>query len=620
MKKIKIAVACHKPSVLPNNPLLMPVQVGAAVAAKRMNGMKHDDEGDNISKKNPQYCELTAQYWTWKNVEADYYGLCHYRRFLCFRAVEAPRNLRGQIESAAITPFSLNRFGLENEAEMRDVIEANDIVCGPLQDVRRLYTPRGNQPTALRHWIAHDRALIMKKDLECMLEILDSVSPELGSVAREYLNGKQFLGFNCFVMRKELFQQMCSIEFEVLEKLETKVDLNYYNQQLSRIYGFMGEIICSSYIYWIEKNKKYRVQHLPLVYFNYTDPLPEISPVDDNSIPVFFDFSREQTFLAAAPLKSFLDHTEAEHRYDLIVITQKADSYVQGELAQLCTDYKNVSIRFMDAGLWMSILSEEFQTVPYLLPYLPWILLQYKRILVYGPKVLFADSIVPLWETHKSTSAMVCAPSDILMLARINDIYPETEENYVSAQLKNPYEYFFSDSMLWNLEAMRTKFDVSDVKSASVNTLGQLRSCKEILNVLCSGALEKIGQKYNVVYSTDSNLQYQLPYAPCMDYLNLLNAQKSPVVISYLFDTPWFSFENPVSKLFWNAVRNTSFYEQTISYMIERKVDVAKEDRDILNKLFPRGKSMRGILSRFFPKGSRRNAFVKRVLHFFHMR
>ena len=83
MSTIKIGVACHKPSELPKNNLFLPIRVGAALASNDL-GLQRDDEGDNISKKNPQYCELTAQYWLWKNAKADYYGLCHYRRFLCF--------------------------------------------------------------------------------------------------------------------------------------------------------------------------------------------------------------------------------------------------------------------------------------------------------------------------------------------------------------------------------------------------------------------------------------------------------------------------------------------------------------------------------------------------------
>ena len=621
MKNIKIAVACHKPSVLPDNPLLMPVQVGSALAANRMTGMMHDDDGENISVKNPYYCELTAQYWAWKNVEADYIGLCHYRRFLCFRDVDTPRNLRGQMEASAITPGNLARFGLEDDAEMRAVIEANDIVCGPLQDVRKLYPPRGNQPTALRHWTAHDRALIMTEDLEKMLTILSEVSPEVGAATREYLNGKYFLGFNCFVMRKELFQQMCAIEFSVLERLESQVDLTHYNQQLRRIYGFMGEIICSSYIYWIEKKKQHRVCHLPLVYFNDTDPIPTYHPVNqENAIAAFFDFSKEPSFLFAATLQSFLEHIDQEHYYDIVVALDQADTFVQSELKKMCAGLDNISLRFLNAKLWKSILSEQNHAVCGLLPYLPWILPEYQHILVFGPKILFAGSIALLWDEKRCSDAFVCAPCDILMQARINDIYRETEENYIIKQLQNPYEYFSTDSMLWNLQKMRESYQISQINEFCFNTLNQLRSDKEIVNILCQGHSEKIGQEYNVWYATDDYLKYQLPYAPCDDYFALLKAQKEPIVLVYQFDSPWFDFSNPVSNLFWRSVRKTVFYEQSLAFMMIRMMDVRNDDMDVLNRLFPRGKAMRSILSYLFPKGSRRHAFIKKTLHFFHMR
>ena len=47
---------------------------------KRILGYQGDDAGDNISEKNPYYCELTGLYWAWKNLDADYIGLAHYRR------------------------------------------------------------------------------------------------------------------------------------------------------------------------------------------------------------------------------------------------------------------------------------------------------------------------------------------------------------------------------------------------------------------------------------------------------------------------------------------------------------------------------------------------------------
>ena len=192
MKKICIAVACHKPSRLPVNSLLVPVQVNSANASMRMD-MHHDDEGDNISLKNPQYCELTAQYWEWKNVDADYYGLCHYRRFICFEDVKEKKNIRSQYESWSINDFTLKKYGLEDEEKMRRIIEDSDVVTGPLQDVKKLFTPHGNQRTAYLHWTAHDRALINVKDFETMLNILSDVNPELGADAREYIRGLQLL-------------------------------------------------------------------------------------------------------------------------------------------------------------------------------------------------------------------------------------------------------------------------------------------------------------------------------------------------------------------------------------------------------------------------------------------
>ena len=75
---IKILVAAHKPYRMPEDEIYFPIHVGKT--GKTEIGFIGDDTGENISDRNPSYCELTAAYWAWKNLKADYVGLVHYRR------------------------------------------------------------------------------------------------------------------------------------------------------------------------------------------------------------------------------------------------------------------------------------------------------------------------------------------------------------------------------------------------------------------------------------------------------------------------------------------------------------------------------------------------------------
>lgn len=624
MKDIKILVACHKPSVLPKSNILVPVQVGAGIASKRLDNMYHDDEGDNISKKNPNYCELTAMYWGWKNVKADYYGLCHYRRFLCFHDDGQSLNVRNQIEAEAITEYNLKRFGLENDDEMRAIIEKHDIVCGMLQDVRKLYTPRGNKATAMEHWTAHHRALIMNDDLKKMLQILDEVSPNVGKEAKEYLSGHYFLGFNCFVMKKSLFDDMCQIVFSVLERLEQRVDMSHYNQQISRIYGFMAEIIISSYISYIEKNKQYSVKHVPLVYFNYTDSLIDYPPVKGSDvIPVYFSYSEETAFLFGVQLRNFLDHIDENYKYDIIAGLNEINAYDKKKITLMCSKYENVSIRFLDTALWKKIFTEQYGKLEKLLPFIPWILKKYDHLLVFGSRVLFKDSIVSMWEDNKNASQMICAPWDILMHAKVNDIFGSAEE-YLKTQMKDPYDYYFADSMVWNLKKARTVSSIEETVSLTNNQYGDVRADYEIINIQYEKDHKLISQCYNVMYMCNGYLKYQLPYAPLNEYQELIKFQKSPVVISYILDMPWFDFGNEISDTFWDAARRSGFYEQCMSHMIIRVRDTTlqqqiSENRSIVNKIFPKGRCLRKMLNRFFPHGSKRYDAARKVMRVLHM-
>jgi len=89
LPNVKVLVCYHKKYKTLSNNVYKPIIVGNALKEKTIiQGALKDDDGINISLQNPYFCELTAQYWAWKNSEKinnpDYIGLMHYRRYLWF--------------------------------------------------------------------------------------------------------------------------------------------------------------------------------------------------------------------------------------------------------------------------------------------------------------------------------------------------------------------------------------------------------------------------------------------------------------------------------------------------------------------------------------------------------
>lgn len=109
---IKIIVATHKKYQMPDDSMYLPVQVGAE--DKPDLGYTRDNTGENISSKNPSFCELTGLYWAWKNLNADYIGLVHYRRHFGRKTKEP---LAGVLSDRQLYPLLKNTKFLSRKRE-----------------------------------------------------------------------------------------------------------------------------------------------------------------------------------------------------------------------------------------------------------------------------------------------------------------------------------------------------------------------------------------------------------------------------------------------------------------------------------------------------------------------
>lgn len=243
MSSIRIFVCCHKSyDILP--PLCEPIQCGSAVNPK-INGILHDDEGENISLKNSEYCELTAHYYAWKNIEADYYGFYHYRRFFTAETGgKKPYFAKGELSQKEKTRF------FADERYWRQFIEHNEIIAPKSENMG--ISVYEHYCTAKYHYA---------EDLELFIKLLNKNYPEFKNVSEQYLSQNRQYFCNMFIMSKKLFLNYCEVLFGTLNEFDSVKKL-HGNFQSDRTNGYLGEIFTGIYITYC-KNNGIKVTEIP---------------------------------------------------------------------------------------------------------------------------------------------------------------------------------------------------------------------------------------------------------------------------------------------------------------------------------------------------------------------
>lgn len=229
---IKIMVAAHKPYWMPDDNTYLPIHVGKALHEDLDLGYTGDDTGDNISEKNPHYCELTAIYWAWKNLQADYAGLVHYRRYFTNKEVHDSRAKRQQVLTTA---------------DWEKLLAKAPVV---VPDKRRYYIESNESHYLHAH---HPEGLTVTR------QIVQELYPDYMPAYDLVMHRTWAHMFNMFVMRKDLYDQYCEWLFAILGELEHRVDISTYTPYEARIYGFVSELLLDvwlehSHISYIEQN------------------------------------------------------------------------------------------------------------------------------------------------------------------------------------------------------------------------------------------------------------------------------------------------------------------------------------------------------------------------------
>lgn len=221
MSDIKIIIASHKSYQMPKDSMYLPIHVGAEGKADL--GYLKDNSGDNISEKNANYCELTGLYWAWKNLDADYIGLAHYRRHFCLKSSKGDKWQK-----------------ILTKEQLEPLLQKHDII---LPNPRNYFIETNYDQYVHAHHA---------EDLDTTRQILQERYPDYLPIYDDYM--KRTIGhrFNMFIMKKEIFDAYCSWLFEILFELEKRLDISDYSKNDARVFGFVSERLIDV---WIENNK-----------------------------------------------------------------------------------------------------------------------------------------------------------------------------------------------------------------------------------------------------------------------------------------------------------------------------------------------------------------------------
>lgn len=258
--KIKIFISTHRSDVyFPENRFLYPIQVGTT-EKKCFPGILHDNQGDNIASKNGSYCELTAQYYAYKNMKADYYGFFHYRRYFNFSDVKYPVVIKpfvcGDVLATRNDEETLKKY-LIDEEHIAATLKGYDYIAPVKTDASDGRTIYEQYHDSVDHYIS---------DLDSVVDIIKTDYPHIYPYAEKYLSSTKSYLCNMFIMKKELFMEYSSFLFDVLEKHETLCDISKYSPVAARVSGYLGERLCGIFLTYLE-DSGYKGKELQRVFF-----------------------------------------------------------------------------------------------------------------------------------------------------------------------------------------------------------------------------------------------------------------------------------------------------------------------------------------------------------------
>lgn len=629
-QSIRILVTAHKRVSIPDSLILQPVQVGPGNKGDRFVDYLHDDEGENISNLNPMYCELTTQYWAWKNIKSDYVGFCHYRRYFNFTEKLYEENPYGEVMDGSIDETAVEKYGLYDQA-IRKCVSGYDVITTGFHDLRQF---PGDAETPREQYAAAER--LHYRDLEAVAQIVKDMHPDYSIDVDEFLDGHLSCFCNMYIMRNDIFSAYCEWLFPILERFCADADMSHYSKEALRTPGHLAERLFNIYYkHAMRTNAGWKTKQLQCVHFENPDEKADLAPLVEwepdlvrgkRLIPVVFASDDGYVPMLTTTIGSMLQNASKDYFYDIVVLQRNIAYEHRRTMENYLARYANSKLRFYDvtdlvSGYDLATNNAHISMETYYRFLVQKIFAGYDRVLYLDSDLVIRGDVSELFNVDMGDN-LVAATRDVDYLGNLN--MPDgkrLEYTRNTLGMSDPYAYFQAGVLVLNTREMRKLHDVSEWMEI-VSKSNFIYDDQDILNAECQGRVYYLPACWNVMHDCAGRVGKVFSWAP-NDVFDAYNASRQdPKIIHYAgFEKPWVNSNCDFANVYWEYARDTPFYEVLIDKLARLMTDNAIRHSDAaLEERVPRHEKavsedspIRRLIDPIAPYGTRRREVMKSI-------
>jgi lipopolysaccharide biosynthesis glycosyltransferase/glycosyltransferase involved in cell wall biosynthesis len=636
---LRIFVTTHKNVDIFHSNVLQPVQVGARSPRRRLLWAYQDDTGNNIAAQNAMYCELTTQYWAWKNADAKYYGFCHYRRYFDFSEEEHRENDYGEVMDGPICWGTQALYKLDDDS-MRAAVEGYDVVTTGIKDLRD-FPEKYQSP-----YDHYSRAPYLKiADLDRTVQILKEMHPDYAEDADAYLAGHLTCFCNMYIMRKELFFRYCEWMFPILEKFVADWDTSLLSHETLRTPGHLSERLFNIWLTHEKRvNPELKHKQLQCVHFEQPEHTsdPRLEAADGHGkpvVPVVFAADINYVPMVTTTIYSMLVNASKECFYDVYILEKDIGPYYGRLLDDFFSGFENANVRCVNVNGYVGkynlhTSNEHISVETYYRFLIQKILPSYDKVIYLDSDLIVNGDVSELFSVDLGDN-LIAAARDIDYLGNLN-MNDGARMKYTREvlELVEPYDYFQAGVLVLNTAEMRKLYPFQKWLEIAAEPK-YIYDDQDILNAHCQGRVTYLDNEWNVMNDCCGRIANVFSHAPAAVYDAFMAAYKRPKILHYAgFQKPWKPGPCDLGEFFWMYARNTPFYERLLGMhhmnrleaqdrenavyreMDRREGELRREldrklDAEVPGRLMSESNVARGVVDVLLPQGSQRRETVK---------